>query len=163
MRFLSIVLLILSANCYGQSVEDIALIYVSEFSAQNYNKAAEMVYCSNELDSNKTKEMRAGLEKELEFLTKEFGNVTDYKISYTNFYITVTLACAPNDYLKSHPPAKTVVVEVSYSDKSKGYITVGFIEEDNKIQPLYVNHGIPMAGPSSVARITSVYNKLSKL
>ena len=107
--------------------------------------------------------MRSGLEKELEFLAKEFGNVTHYKISDTHLYITVTLVCAPNEYIKSHPPTKTVVVEVSYSDKSKGYITVGFVEEDKKNELVYVNHGIPMTGKNSVARITSVYKKLSDL
>jgi hypothetical protein len=163
MKYLALVMLFFCLNCYGQSPEVVALEYVSKFSKLEFGDAAKMVYCSNELDEKKTHDGHAGLAKELEFLTKEFGTVSDYKISSTNLYVAVSLGCAPFEYLKTHPAVKTVVVEVSYKGKNTGYITVAFIEKEKQMLPILVNHGIPMNGPLSVARITSVYKKLSEL
>jgi hypothetical protein len=164
MKYFLLVMMFCSTACFGSTAEEIAMQYVSYFSKHDFKSAAKMIYCSDELNANQTKVKHAGLEKELAFLDQEFGSVTQHRISYEYQYVGATLGCAPYEYLKTQlPSAKKVVVEVLYDGKKKGYIVVGIILREGKSFPITVDHGIPMKGPASAARIMNVYKKLTEL
>jgi len=163
MKIFFIIFMFISSSCYGQSAEDVALKYVQEFSILNFQVAAEMVYCSKEIDKSKTIEKHIGLAKELKFLITEFGVVKEFKIPIFSASSTVILGCAPISYIKSHPIVKRIFIEVTYENKKKGYINVGFIKEDKILRPLLVEHGIPLNGIISTNRVANVYKKLANL
>ncbi|QIL91400.1 hypothetical protein GNX18_17635 [Microbulbifer sp. SH-1] len=164
MKTMFLLLFLYSGLSYGSTPEAVASKYLENFSSHRYSAAAKMIYCGEGLSEAELSDKYAGLSKELKFLDDEFGAVTQYNVSNDHMYVAATLGCGSHDFLETNlGSAKVVVFGVTYNNKSPGYIVVKLISVNDKFLPITVDHGIPMDGLFSTARIMSVYKKLTEL
>lgn len=164
MRYIPFFTMLMSSLCLAATPEDMALKYASYFSAGDFKAAAKMIYCGEELSVLEVKEKRIGLEKELQFFEKEFGEIENYWISKDYAYVGATIGCAPKDFLKrTVSQLENILIALSHRDGERGFIVVSILVRGGALLPVMLSHGIPMNGSVSVERIQNVYKKLGEI
>lgn len=155
--------MLISSSCLAETAEEIALKYAAEYSSLNYQAAAQMIYCSADMDKNKAQNKQARLAKDMAFLVSELGKVEKYQIIKKGLAASIALSCAPFAYRKAHPAETTIWLEVLYANNTAGLIKLRFIKVENEFMLLLADHGIQLQGRPTMDKMLEIYKRMRKL
>lgn len=165
MQFLKITLCLLIILCflplaYGDQYENLSNDYLFEFKNGNFVNAARKLHCPEFYSSEEIENDIISISKTLEIFSEEFGALLIAEKVETNLYVTLLTACGTVDYWKSNPPIKQIVYETLHEGNREGYIVLSFSKIDDQIVLSWANHGLPMLGDASIARVKEVFQRI---
>jgi len=153
----------LSASVYASGVDDIAKSYLNAFKAKDFKKATGLLHCPENYTMEKLKFDQTAIQKVLSIFDSELGGLHKFSVSSDNKYTAAMTACGTIDYWKKNQPSQKIIFETINSNNEQGFIALSFSKIGENYVLAFVYHGVPGVGVESVAKIKSIYQKMSAM
>jgi CO/xanthine dehydrogenase FAD-binding subunit len=143
----------------NQELTNKARILINAYSQQNYELAAEQVYCPPSLGPEKTKLKRAELANEIELLAKDYGKPISMKEFESGTFTFITLVCAKGEHL-----SKSIIGEnkiaITHDDKKQSMLELRYVSIDDKAVIGMISIGEIGISPSTIKSTKEKWDSL---